>query len=340
LHRLENAGFIREIKTSSWVSNPVIVPKKNIDVQRVCVNYTSLNKHCPKDPFPLPRIDQIIDSTAGCARLSFLNAYSGYNQIKLKKEDKEKTSFITPYRVFCYQVMSFGLKNAGATYQRMMQNCLGGQIGRNIQVYIDDVVITTREEESLISDLAETFDNVSRYKLKLNPTKCSFGVSAGQLLGFLVSARGIEANSEKIQAILTMGKPTKLHDVQKLAGRVVALSHFVARLGKKALPFYALMKKSDDKFEWTAEADAAFAQLKKVLSTPPVLAVPKQKEPLLLYITVTHQVVSTVLVVERSEEGKAHGVQRPIYFISEVLSPTKQRYPHYQKLAYSVFTIA
>jgi hypothetical protein len=104
--------------------------------------------------------------------------------------------------------MPFGLKNAGATYQRMMQNCLRSQIGGNIQVYIDDVVITTRKEESLISDLAETFDNLNRYKLKLNPTKYSFGVSAGQLLGFLVSARGIEANPEKIQAILTMGEPT------------------------------------------------------------------------------------------------------------------------------------
>jgi hypothetical protein len=217
----------------------------------VCVDYTSLNKHCPKDLFPLPRIDQIIDSTVGCARLSFLDAYSGYNQIKLKKEDEEKTAFITPYGVFCYQVMSFGLKNVGATYQRMMQNYLGIQIGHNIQVYIDDVVITTRKEESLISDLAETFDNLNRYKLKINPTKCSFGVSAGQLLGFLVSARGIEPNLEKIQAILTMGKPTKLHDIQKLAGCVAALSRFVARLGEKALSFYALMKKSGDKFEWT-----------------------------------------------------------------------------------------
>jgi hypothetical protein len=227
-------------------------------IQRVCVDYTSLNKHCPKDPFPLPRIDQIIDSTAGCARLSFLDAYSGYNQIKLKKEDEEKMAFITPYDVFFYQVMPFGLKNAGATYQWMMQNCLGSQIGCNIQVYIDDMVITTRKEESLISNLKETFDNLNRYKLKLNPTKCSFGVSAGQLLGFLVSARGIEANPEKIQAILTMGKSAKLHDVQKIVGRVAALSRFVARLGEKALPFYALMKKSDDKFEWTEEADTTF----------------------------------------------------------------------------------
>jgi hypothetical protein len=114
--------------------------------------------------------------------------------------------------------MPFGLKNARATYQRMMQNCLGSQIGQNIQVYINDVVITTRKEESLITDLRETFDNLDRYKLKLNPTKCSFGVPAGQLLGFLVSERGIEANPEKIQAILTMGKPAKLHHIHQLAG--------------------------------------------------------------------------------------------------------------------------
>jgi hypothetical protein len=123
-------------------------------------------------------------------------------------------------------------------------------------------------------------------------------MSAGQLLGFLVSARGIEANpKKKFQAILTMGKPAKLHDVQKLIGRVAALSRFVARLGEKALPFYALMKKSDDKFEWIEKVDTAFVQPKKVLSTPPVLVAPKEKEPL-LHIAATHQVVSTVLVVE------------------------------------------
>jgi dsDNA-binding SOS-regulon protein len=120
-----------------------------------------------------------------------------------------------------------------------------------------------------------------------------------------------------------MGKPAKLHEVQQLVGRVAALSRFIARLGEKALPFYALMKKSDKKFEWTEEADTAFSQLKKVLSTPPVLVAPKEREPLLLYIAATHQVVSTVLVVEQSEEGKTYIVQRPVYFLSKVLSPSK-----------------
>ena len=125
IHRLEEAGFIKEIKTeATWVANPVLVLKKNTEILRMCVDFTCLNKHCPKDHFPLPRIDQIIDSTAGCERLSFLDAYSGYNQIRLKKDDEVKTAFITPYGVFCYRTMPFGLKNAGATYQRMMQKCL------------------------------------------------------------------------------------------------------------------------------------------------------------------------------------------------------------------------
>jgi hypothetical protein len=149
-----------------------------------------------------------------------------------------------------------------------------------------------------------------------------------------------EANPEKIQAILTMVKPTKLHEIHQLAGRVATLSRFVARLGAKALPFYALMKKSDKKFEWIGEAYQECDHLKKVLSTPSVLVTPNEKEPLLLYIAATHQVVSTVLVVERSKEGKGHGVQWPMYFLSEVLSPSKQWYPHNQKVTYCVFMTA
>ena len=149
-----------------------------------------------------------------------------------------------------------------------------------------------------------------------------FGVPSGQLLGYLISARGIEANPEKIKAIITMGKPKNLRGVQKLTGRLAALSRFIGRLGEKALPFYQLLKKSN-KFEWTDEAQVAFEDLKRMLSTPPLLVTPTENEPMLLYIAATNQVVSTALVVERAEEGKIHGVQRPVYYLSEVLSPTK-----------------
>ncbi|KAK1604381.1 hypothetical protein QYE76_028054 [Lolium multiflorum] len=146
VNRLSKARFIRELKEAKWVANPVMVPKKDTTSLRMCIDFTSLNKHCIKDHFPLSRIDQIVDSTAGCDRLSFLDAYSGYNQIKLKEEEQELTTFIRPHGVYCYNVMSFGLKNAGATYQRCMQACLGEQIGQNIEVYIDDIIVKTHTD--------------------------------------------------------------------------------------------------------------------------------------------------------------------------------------------------
>src|SRR3954466_12206921 len=138
---------------------------------------------------------------------------------------------------------------------------------------------------------------------------------------------------------MAMEKPKNLKGVQQLAGRIAALSRFISRMGEKALPFYQLLRKAD-KFEWTPEVDDAFEELKRLLSTSPVLVTPKERKTLLLYIEATHQVVSTVLVVERPEDGKTHGVQCPIYYLSEVLPPKKQRYPHYQKLSYGVFMMA
>jgi hypothetical protein len=129
VNRLRKAGFIRELKEAKWVANPVMVPKKDTTALRMCIDFTSLNKHCLKDHFPLPRINQIVDSEAGCDRLFFLDAYSKYNQIKLKEEDQELTTFITPHGVYCYNVITSVLKNASATYQRCMQAYLEEQIG-------------------------------------------------------------------------------------------------------------------------------------------------------------------------------------------------------------------
>jgi len=173
--------------------------------------------------------------------------------------------------------------------------------------------------------------------MKLNPEKCTFGVPAGKLLGFLVSSRGIEANPTKIKAVERMELPRCLNDVQKFTGCLASLSRFVCRLGEKALPLYQLMKKSD-KFIWTPQADNAFHELKKMLVTAPILASPLSKEPMLLYIAATNRVVSAVIVVERIEDDKS--VQRPVYYLSEVLSASKQNYPHYQKMAYGVYMSA
>jgi hypothetical protein len=179
----------------------------------VCVDCTDLNKACKKDPFRLPRIDQVVDSMVDCSLLSFLDCYSGYLQIPLKEEDHIKASFITPIGVVCYTTMSFRLKSAGATYQRGIQRCLHSQLGRNAEAYIDDVVIKTQEDEGLIPDLVETFDNQRKFKMKLNPEKCTFSVPSGKLLGYKVSHRGIDPNLEKVSAITKMKPSQSLHDV-------------------------------------------------------------------------------------------------------------------------------
>jgi len=205
--------------------------------------------------------------------------------------------------------MPFGLKSAQATYQCRAQNCLHTQIGRNVHAYVDNIVLKSRKAETVITDLQETFDNLRVYKMMLNPAKCVFGVPAGKLLGFLVSNRGIEANPEKIKAITSLAKPACVNDVQRLAGRIAALSRFISRLGEKALPLYQMMKKTDT-FVWSDAANTAFEDLKRQLSEPPVLAAPIDKEPLLLYVAANSRAVSVAIVVERKEAGKEHPAQR------------------------------
>nr|AAK43513.1 putative gag-pol precursor [Oryza sativa Japonica Group]AAP54915.1 retrotransposon protein, putative, Ty3-gypsy subclass [Oryza sativa Japonica Group] len=260
LDKLLKAGFIREVLHPEWLANPVMVRKAN-GKWRMCVDFTDLNKACPKDHFPLPRIDQLVDSTAGCKLLSFLDAYFGYHQISMAIEDEEKTAFIMPFGVFCYVKMPFGLITVGNTFQRTVQGALSNQLGNNVEAYVDNIVVKTKTSDSLIDDLREMFDNLRRYRLMLNPEKCTFGVPSGKLLGFLVSGRGIEANPEKIKAIENMKSPTRLKE----------------------------------------KAKEAFIALKRYLSNPPVLVAPQPNEELFLYIAATPYSVSTVIVVEREK---------------------------------------
>jgi hypothetical protein len=213
-----------------------------------------------------------------------------------------------PHGIYYYKVMTFGLKNAGATYQKANQKCLASQIGKNVEAYVDDLVVKTTAEDQLIADLTETFANLREFKWKLNPTKCVFSVLSGLLLGFMVGHRGIEANPAKVGAIRKMAKTSNKKDIMKLIGMMAALGLFISKLGKKGLSFFKLLKKAD-KFVWDDEAHKAFKTLKESLTTPPIMKPPTLKEMLLLYISATTNVVSTVLVAEREEEGQAYPVQ-------------------------------
>ncbi|KAI3767600.1 hypothetical protein L2E82_17847 [Cichorium intybus] len=182
--------------------------KKHDDSWRMCIDYTDLNKACPKDCYPLPEIDQKVESLQGFRWKCFLDAYKGYHQIQMKKEDEEKTTFYTDRGTFCYQKMPFGLKNAGATYQRLIDQLFRNQNGRNIEVYVDDMVIKSPEATTLMADIEETIKTLEKEKMKLNPTKCAFGVEEGQFLGYYVTNQGVLPNPAKVQDALETKAPT------------------------------------------------------------------------------------------------------------------------------------
>ena len=193
---LLKVGLVKESFYPKWLANPVLVKKPN-GKWRVCVDFTDLKKACPKDSFPLPRIDQLVDATAGHALLSFMDAYSGYNQIPMYEPDQEDTSFITDRGLYCYIGMPFGLLNAGATYQRLVNMMFKEQIGKTMEVYVDDMLVKSKESIDHIKHLDEMFNILRKYRMKLNPQKCVFGVESGKFLGFMVNHRGIEANPDK-----------------------------------------------------------------------------------------------------------------------------------------------
>ena len=178
--------FIRAVKYLEWLANVVVVLKKG-NKWRVCVDYTDLNDACPKDSFPLPRIDQIVDASAGHGMLSFLDSFSGYHQIPMHPLDAEKTSFSTPHGLYCYNVMPFGLKNAWATYQRLVTKMFRPLLDSTMEVYIDDMLVKSKQRPDHAAHLQQTFDLLREYGMKLNPLKCAFGVSADRFLGFMVT---------------------------------------------------------------------------------------------------------------------------------------------------------
>jgi hypothetical protein len=256
VRKLLDAGFIEEVHHPIWLANPVIVPKANWKL-RMCIDYTSLNKAYPKDSYPLPCIDQIVDSTSRCDLLSFLDAYSGFHQIQMSREDRKHTAFVTVDGLYCYVVMSYSLKNALSTFVRAMSKTFGDLIRDKVEVYVDDIVVKTKRGSTLVEDLTLVFNKLRATRTKLNPDKCVFGISAGKLLGFLVSYRGIEANPEKIRAIEAMRPPAQVKDVQKLTGSLASLNRFISKLAERALPFFKLLRKFEP-FSWIEETEQAF----------------------------------------------------------------------------------
>ena len=293
--KLLQAGATREVEYPEWLANVLPVKKAN-GKWRLCIDFIDVNKACPKDSFPLLRIDLIVDATASHELLSFMDAFSGYNQISMDPDDQEKTSFVIGQGTFCYRVMPFGLKNAGATYQRLVNKMFQKQIGTSMEVYIDDMLVKSTTVELHIAHMSEAFQILREYNMKLNPAKCAFEVSAGKFLGFIVNNQGIEANPDKIKVVLDMPPPSSIKEVQRLTGRIATLSRFVSRASDKCQLFFQVLKKA---FQWDTNCEEAFSALKMNLSSPPILVSPSERELLTLYLAVSDFSTSAVLVRDK-----------------------------------------
>ncbi|GKB93952.1 reverse transcriptase domain-containing protein, partial [Tanacetum coccineum] len=246
----------------------------------------------------------------------------------MAKEDEEKTTFITNQGIFCYIKMPFGLRNAGATYQRLVDKAFHKQIGKNLEVYLDDLVIKSRTEDETIRDIEETFRTLREINMKLNPKKCTFGIEEGMFLGYKVSTRGLKVCLNKVDVVLSLPSPKCLKDVQKLNGKLASQNRFLAKSVERSLPFFKTLKKCTKRsdFHWIAEAEEAFKQMKHLIVELPMLVAPMEKEELIVYLAATKETVSAVLITER--EAK----QMPIYSVSRALKGPEINYTSMEKL--------
>ncbi|KAB2599860.1 hypothetical protein D8674_010131 [Pyrus ussuriensis x Pyrus communis] len=337
LVRLLKAGFIRTARYVEWLANIVPVLKKN-GALRICTDFRNLNLATPKDEYTMPISDLLIDAAANHELLSFMDGHAGYNQIFIAEADVHKTAFRCPGALGTYEwvVMPFGLKNAGATYQRAMNMIFHDLIGTIVEVYIDDVVVKSKRRQTHLDDLRQAFLRMRKNSLKMNPAKCAFGVSAGNFLGFLVHHRGIEVDANKARAIISAPPPTTKKQLQSLLGQINFLRRFIANSAGKMKAFSTLLKLKDtDKFVWREEHQSAFTQIKVALSTPPVLVPPCRTKPLKLYISAAAESIGCLLAQDNNV-----GREQAVFYLSRNLNAPELNYSPVEKLCLALFFAA
>ena len=226
MKKLLDAKIIVPLRYSSWVANLVPVRKKNGEI-RLCVDFRNLNRSSLKDNYPLPKIEQILQKVVGAQRISMVDGFSGYNQIAMHPDDREKTVFTTPWGNFMYDKMPFGLMNAGATFQRAMDIAFLGEIDKFVVIYFADITIFSQSDDEHLKHLKQTFLKCKKYGLSLNPKKSHFSVQEGKLLGHLASVDGIRIDLERVKAILKISLPRSKKDVQYFIGKINFLHWFI-----------------------------------------------------------------------------------------------------------------
>jgi hypothetical protein len=329
LEKLKKDGIIYPIRHSDWLSNPVVVRKKTGEIQ-MCVDFRDLNKSSVKDNYPLPNMEFLLQQVTGSACMSMLDGFSGYNQVLVAEEDRAKTTFITPWETYAYAQMPFGLKNVGATFQRDMDHAFEGLIGKFMVDYQDDLTVHSKTRNEHIHHLRKVFERCRLYGVSLNPKKCLFVVTEGKLLGHIVCKEGIYIDPERVKAINELNPPSSKKGVQSFFGKINFVRRFVPDYASIVKPINSLLKK-DQRFEWTSDTHEAFSNIKKEITTAPVLISPDFQRDFIIYSFATEIVVASVLT-----QRNAKGEELPISFMRKTLHDYELRYSELEKQALSL----
>jgi ribonuclease HI len=329
LEKLLKANIIFPVKYSDWVSNLVPVRKTTGQI-RLCVDFRALNRASVKDHFPLPNMEMILQQVAGSQMMSLLDGFSGYNQIKVKRTDRYKTTFTTRWGTFSYEHMPFGLSNAGATFQRDMQIDFDDLIGKIIQVYLDDLTVYSKNRLDHFGHLRKVLMRCRKFGISLNPSKSIFGVTKGKLLGHIVSDSGISIDPERITAILNLPAPTSKKEVQAFMGIINFVRRFVPDFVVMVKPIHNLLKQ-DHSFSWTDDVENAFLRIKKAISSAPVLAKPDFEKDFIIYTNATEEAISAILLQCDDQNNEKH-----VAYMSQSLSDDEIKYSYIEKHVFSL----
>jgi ribonuclease HI len=305
IKKLLDARIIIPLRYSEWIANLVPVRKKNGEI-RLCVDFRNLNKCSRKDNYPLPKMEHMLQKVSGSKVMSFIDGFSGYNQIVVHPEDKEKTAFTTPWGTFMYEKMPFGLMNAGATFQRAMDIAFIGEKDKFVLIYLDDITVFSSSHELHLQHLRRTFLKCRRYGISLNPKKSNFALKEGKLLGHIVSADGVKIDPKRVEAIRNLSLPRSKKDIQSFLGTINFVRRFIGNFAELTKHITAMLRK-DSEIKWTEAARQSFNDIKEAITTAPVLISPDFSKVFYIFSFASNDTIAAVLLQKNVDDQEQSG---------------------------------
>jgi hypothetical protein len=324
-----DAKIIVSLRFSKWVANLVPVRKKSGEI-RLCVDFQNLNKVSLKDHYPLPKMDYILQKVVGSQKMSMLDGFSGYNQIMVHPDDREKTTFTTPWGTFMYAKMSFGLMNVGATFQREMDIVFADEKEKFIVIYLDDITVYSTSDKQHLEHLKRVFQKCRKFGISLNPKKSHFTVEEGKILGHIISKEGIKIDPSRVEGILKIDTPRSKKEVQSFLGKVNFLRRFIPNLAEIIKHITCMLRKGNE-IKWNPEAKKSFEDIKVALTKAPVLASPDFTKYFLLFSFASEHTIVGVLLQKDEQD-----FEKPIAYFSRTLRDAPLRYDIMEKQAYAL----